>query len=241
MSGQPVQLILLGTPPSLAQRLQRQGWSGHTVATPPPAGWTGLADPQAAGSLPGPRCWLSNGVTPVQLGEHDLLLTTQAAPACAADSWVGIHWQDSPYAGEHGFLLAAGGSPTGLQRAQAVLDALSPAPGGWLHAGGHGAPAYLASLMQQLGNGMAGLASLMATTATAGFNPIWLGQQALLAQLAEQAAHYLAASEGEHYQPHLPLPPLFGLTPPNAAETDSPARKLACLLVWLQESASKPR
>ncbi|QDQ28721.1 hypothetical protein FNU76_21505 [Chitinimonas arctica] len=217
--------VLLNTPATLAARLRRQG--RHICHVPVDATL------EAAQALPSPRLWLrADGPAP-QLDSEDLLLDGCRSGQHPHPRTLSLVWQDSPFAVEHGFLLAVGGDRALLQAAQPMLDALAPTAGAWLHAGGRGAPDFLTEILTDIGCGLSGLAGLMPTVLAGGYAPLLHSQQLLLTRLAAKAEAYLAASHGETCPAEQSLPPLFAYTPPNALPQDTPARKLACLLVWL--------
>ncbi|GAB3264384.1 hypothetical protein [Chitinimonas naiadis] len=228
-----MQLVLLDTPTEIAQRLASKGWSGACLGTDPPSSWQALASMDAAEALNRPRVWLSAAGRKPTLATDDVLLDT--TPAAAATQTLGLRWQGSPFAVAHGFLLTVGGPAALIPLAAPLLDALAPNPGAWLHAGGLSAPAFFNQVMEECGGGLAGLAPLFLSNPATGLDPFWQGQKALSARLAELAQRYLAGSGDEDYHPINPLPAVFSLTPPNSVATDSPARKLAALLLWLHQ------
>ncbi|HEY9102702.1 hypothetical protein [Chitinimonas sp.] len=226
-------LILIDPSAELAARLAHQGWSGYQLGGESGKGWQALASLDEAAWLPAPRLWLVASDRQLPVGEADLLLTSR--PSVQASPCVGLSWQASPFAVEHGFLLMAGGPAELIHRAEAILDALAPSPGAWLHAGGISAPTFMTQVMSECGGGLAGLAPLFLANPASGLDPFWQGQYQLSARLAQLASDYLVASADEHYQPVHALPPVFALTPPNSQANDSPARKLAALLLWLYQ------
>lgn len=225
-------LVLVDPPTELAARLTHQGWSGFQLGGQINPGWQPLPGWAEASQLTTPRLWLVTGPHQPPTDPLDLLVTTH--PGAVTSPCLGLCWQPSPYAVEHGFLLTVGGPADLIKRAEPLLDALAPTPGTWLHAGGVGAPAFLTQIMNECGGGLAGLAPLFMNNPASGLDPFWQGQHQLSARLAALARDYLQASVDEHYQPAHAVPPVFALTPPNGRATDSPARKLAALLLWLE-------
>lgn len=223
-----MRLTAYGLPAAMQSRLQA-------------AGLLQQADSTTSGTPDSARLWLHAGDTLPPLRPDDLVLHFGPLPVASLPaSAVLVLWQDSPFAVQYGYMLIVGGPTASLRAAQTVLDALAPAPGAWLQAGGQHAPAFFGQLTSELGGGMLGLAGLMQSAASTGFNPLWLAQRQLQGRLAMLATAYLAASVDEGYeslQPQAAWPiNLPGL--PNGNE--SPARKLAHLLLWLNASMPSP-
>ncbi|QNM94734.1 hypothetical protein [Chitinimonas koreensis] len=227
-----MQLIACDLPATLAARLARQGKAGWCLDAQMPPGWSA---PPGGVAPAGPQLWLLGGPPPCPLAAGDLVVELgDASPLPDHPQRIRIAWQDSPFGVEHGFLLAVGGEAGPVAQAGALLDALAPAAGGWLHAGDLAAPRLLADLAAMLGGGIGQLSGLMMAPLGQAPSGWWQGQQDLLRALAERAGRYLDhESDRRPYCAAQPLPPLFMLTPPGAAETDSPACKLAQLLRWL--------
>ncbi|PHV11216.1 hypothetical protein [Chitinimonas sp. BJB300] len=182
---------------------------------------------------------LCTGNTLPALQAHDLLIYADTPiPNPLPANAITAAWQDSPFAEQYGFQLAAGGSVDMLKRAEDILDALAPLPRGWLHAGGLLAPQFLSQLSHEVGSGLLGLASLIHTVPFAAFQPLWLGQQQIQAKIKALAIAYQQSSQNEHYQPFHARPPLFDFV--SATNSDSPAHRLAQLLIWLCEQSALP-
>lgn len=222
------------------RRLARQGWQGSAVGNPVPAGWAALDSVEAAEQLPGERLWLSALPHPPLLAPGDCYVDAASPPSetPAAEGYVTLALQDSPFAVEHGFLLAAGGPAHAMEIAAPLFDALAPMPSGWLHAGGIAAPHFLAAIARELGGGLGAMAALMGNLHLSGMHPLWQGQQALVQRLGMLAADYLQADGDRGYRPVRPLPPLFAF----AGESDvAPASQVAKLLVWMAGQAQAER
>ncbi|SFZ77749.1 hypothetical protein [Chitinimonas taiwanensis] len=223
-----MRLMAYGLPAAMQSRLQA-------------AGLLQQADSTRSGTPDAARLWLHAGDTLPPLQPDDLVL--HFGPLSAASlpvSAVLVLWQDSPFAAQYGYMLIAGGPTPSLRATQAVLDALAPAPGAWLQAGGQHAPAFLGQLTSELGGGLLGLAGLMQSAASTGFNPLWLAQRQLQSRLARLANAYLAASVDEGYESLQPQA-AWPIDLPGLADSGkSPARKLASLLLWLNASMPRP-
>ncbi|WP_374351268.1 hypothetical protein [Chitinimonas sp.] len=228
-------LILAGQPASLLQRLDKQGWQGQLLdplATPAAPSWPRLADAAQAGQLTAPRLWIAACATPPPLAPGDLYIDTGTTPLAGipAEQHISLAFQDSPFAADHGFLLAVGGRRQAIEAARKLLDALAPQPDGWLHAGGLQAPHFMAALASELGVGLAMQAATMASLQQSGPAALWLGQQAISARLAALAATYLAEHDDAGFEPVHSLPPAFAQL---SSEAIAPAQFLARTLLWL--------
>ncbi|MGQ5523846.1 hypothetical protein ACUHMQ_11360 [Chitinimonas sp. PSY-7] len=230
-----MRLIVTAAPETVQTRLERAGlsssvWNGTGATKPPP-------DKREA------SVWLYNGSTLPAIKDHDLLIyAATPIPDQLPDNAITVAWQDSPFASQYGFQLAAGGTIEMLKRAEDILDTLAPMPRGWLHAGGHLAPQFLSQLAQEVGSGLLGLATMIHTIPFATFHPLWVGQQQLQAKITTLAAAYLQNSQDEDYRPFHAQPPLFDFMSVPVSDTDSPARRLAHVLTWLSSHSnfSKP-
>jgi hypothetical protein len=227
------QLIVAGAGEHLLQRLAKRGLTGSVIGAAAPAGWTTLASVEAAEQLPADKLWLCALPSQPLLAPDDILinLSMPSGPAGETVRQISLALQDSPFAVDHGFLMAAGGSAQTIRAAATLLDTLAPMPAGWLHAGGLRAPAFMAQLAQELGGSLANLASLMTHLPVTGAQPLFLGQQALMQRLAAYAQRYLADNDDAGYQPAHAVPPAFA--PFESGTVQAPALQLAKLLVWM--------
>jgi hypothetical protein len=239
-------LIAVNLPTTIIQRLGRQGLSGHVLTASEanshlvPENWCSVNDLAELATLPAPRIWVGDLPMEFSPAPTDLLVCTgpylhftgYRSPARRCT----VALQDSPYAIEHGFLLAAGGEANNVLAARDIMDALAPLPNGWLHAGGVCAPHFLATVATTLGGGLGNLAAVMSSVALSGPAPLWAGQQALIMQLAALAADYLRAEGDEPYQAAHPLPPAFGSAMQFSGR--SPAQTIAGMIMWLSGHAA---
>lgn len=224
-----MKLLTNALPATVAQRLLQAGWQSTAALQ---ANWQQWHDGHADTSC---LCLSQTGEIP-DFCTPDLLVCTGASTAITSPSTtISLRWQDNPFAARYGFLLMVGGAAPALEPARPLLDALAPAPGAWLHAGGLGAPAFLAALAQEMGCSFSSLAGLMQTLPGSGWQAFWQVQRQLLERLGELARAYLAATANEEYLPLAGSAALFNFVPPGGQATDSVARHLAQLLLWLQQ------
>ncbi|WP_297573917.1 hypothetical protein [uncultured Deefgea sp.] len=90
----------------------------------------------------------------------------------------------TPQAPEHGFILAAAGSISALQRSTPLLDTLAPIAQGWLHIGDIGAAHFAAQIWQIL---------LGSNTNPADFLPFWQNTQRHFTQQTPNQAELIAS------------------------------------------------
>lgn len=232
-----MQLILAQVSSTLAARLAKKGISGWVLGDEAPAGWARLAQFEQALALAGPRLWFADASLSERIPASDILIAC-GSHSCQHPRAIGLCWQESPFALEHGFLFAAGGDPVQLAQLSQLLDHLAPVSGGWLHAGGQTAPRFLAQITQLASKQLNQLAGVMMGL-PGGLPSWWASHYALLSELAQLAQQYLDQSADEPpYQGLHPLPPSLIPRPPGASEYDSPARRLAHLLCWLEKQGA---
>jgi hypothetical protein len=229
------QLIALNINPTVLARLAYRGMAGVVIGDNAPPGWACVPDIDTAEQLPTEKFWLCGASERPMLAPGDILIdfSPDVALSASRDQTLSISLQDSPYAVDHGFLLAVGGPAKLVMAAQPLLDALAPLPAGWLHAGGLRAPAFLAALASDLGGGLTTLASMVSSLHRTGAEPLLRGQQALLKALAASANVYLLNHDDADYQPARPIPLAFGLS--GDRYDVAPALQLARLLSWVAE------
>ncbi|WP_288841926.1 hypothetical protein [uncultured Deefgea sp.] len=96
------------------------------------------------------------------------IITTSTADPSAATPGIECLALPTPQAPEHGFILAAAGSISALQRSAPLLDTLAPTAQGWLHIGDVGAAYFAAQVWQIL---------LGSSTESHDFLPFWQNTQ----------------------------------------------------------------
>lgn len=223
-----MKLICHGIEPDLSTRLTRKGL---------PTQHFDLAAPPAHDA---PRCWLWNDLIPPPMLPGDLWLDLRPRPLddnpgafLPGVPILSAAWQNSPFAVDHGYLLAVGGQTELVLAARPLFDALAPQPGGWLHAGDLAAPRFLAAVAGRIGGSLQQLATLVVQGGPNALLPLLDLHRALLLDLAQLSQAYLARADPAPYRPALPVPPLFAPLSPDASESDSPAQRVAKLIAWL--------
>ena len=223
-----MKLILHAVPATIAGRLQRMGvpytaWSAGSEAG---------ASPNGASS--GSVVCLSACPAELHLAPDTLLVDLSPTPTPSdAPLRVTVVFQDSGFAVEHGFLLAAGGPADLVERAVPLLDTLAPTPGAWLYAGGQEAPYFMQQVLAEFGGSWQVFAArMMAYHHSHGLSLIWQEQQALAERLQTLAQRYIDTANERDYRPFRRLPLFPAISFPGMQPNASPASNLAHYLCW---------
>lgn len=196
-----------------------------------------LSAPTLEYSLCTPQMGCTNPDVPQLIFQTDLFHPSNS-PTAIVDVFV----IPSPLAALQGFMLSAGGAHDDLTIVEPILDALSPIPSGWLHAGEYGSAGFFHQLWQTLVGAQAhGLLPLWENmqAPNAGYQinhpdlvnqlSSFMAQQQLLTQsLASSAQRFLAEHPPQEFKPyHAQQTQLLQL---ESLNNPSPAHEIATLL-----------
>ncbi|MBV1775850.1 hypothetical protein KSF73_08995 [Burkholderiaceae bacterium DAT-1] len=221
-------LIASHIPPSVLQRLVRQGFKGHRFADEHALPWPDITiQDLPAGSV----CWLTS--VPVPSRQQDSVLwfgksieVLRYPGACAT-----LHLQDHPFAAEFGFACIVGGTAPEVAAQAPILNALAPFPGAWFHAGDRLSADFMAGIsgitgaqIMQLGQSVLGGKDALGS---------WLANhQQASAALQGLAEAYLATQpQNEAFKSANPLAAFSAWT-----SKDSPACQLARSIAGLMKA-----